>query len=122
MASAWCSASTPDSAGNSIIEISQRFSNVEPMRTINMSFRISIGDILMISGLAYRIGKTLTTSRKSAPGEFSEVQNQLFAISNALRLLSATLQQEGVPNTEGTVGPEEDEILSRMIENCQTTL
>ncbi|PMD58031.1 uncharacterized protein K444DRAFT_631391 [Hyaloscypha bicolor E] len=87
-----------------------------------MSFRISIGDIHMISGLAYRIGKTLTTGRKSAPGEFSEVQNQLFAISNALKLLSATLQQEGVPNTEGAVGPEEDEILSRMIENCQTTL
>jgi hypothetical protein len=91
MASAWCSASTPDSAGNSLMEISQRFSNVEPMRTINMSFRISIGDILMISGLAYRIGKTLMTGRKSALGEFNEVQNQLFAISNALKLLSATL-------------------------------
>jgi hypothetical protein len=121
MASAWRSASTPDSAGNSIMEISQRFNNVEPMRTINMSFRISIGDILMVSGLAYSIGKTLTTGRKSAPEEFGEVQNQLFAISNALKLLSATLQQ-GIPNTEGAVGPEEDEILSRMIENCQTTL
>ncbi|CZR51265.1 uncharacterized protein PAC_01140 [Phialocephala subalpina] len=87
-----------------------------------MSFGISIGDILMLSGLAYSIGKTLTTGRKSAPEEFQEVQNQLFAISNALRLLSATLNKEGPTEVERAIGLEEDEILGRMIENCRSTL
>lgn len=87
-----------------------------------MSFGISIGDILMLSGLAYSIGKTLTTGRKSAPEEFQEVQNQLFAISNALKLLSAALNKEGPTEVETGIGPEEDEILGRMIENCRSTL
>src|SRR6266498_445431 len=87
-----------------------------------MSFGISIGDILMLSGLAYTLGKTLTTGRASAPAEFQEVQNQLFAISNALKLLSATLEKSGSLDVDRVVGPEEDEILGRMVENCSSTL
>ena len=87
-----------------------------------MSFRISLGDILKLSGFAYTIGKALTTGRKSAPDEFQEVQNQLFAISNALKVLSTTLQEGGSKNADKAGKQEDDEILSRMIENCQSTL
>lgn len=87
-----------------------------------MSFGISLGDILVLSGLAYSIGKTLTTGRKLAPEEFQEVQNQLFAISNALRLLSSVLQKDGSTDVESAERPEDDEVLSRMIQNCRSTL
>jgi hypothetical protein len=87
-----------------------------------MSFGIGIGDILMLSGLAYTLAKTLTSGRKEAPGEFQEVQNQLFAISKALKLLSATLEKSGSSDVERMVVPEEDEILGRMIKNCSVTL
>ena len=76
----------------------------------------------MLSGLAYSIGKTLTTGRKLAPEEFQEVQNQLFAISNALRLLSSVLQKDGFTDVESAERPEDDEVLSRMIQNCRSTL
>ncbi|KAF4637084.1 hypothetical protein G7Y89_g988 [Cudoniella acicularis] len=85
-----------------------------------MSFGIGIGDILMLSGLAYTLGKTLTSGRKGAPAEFQEVQNQLFAISSALKLLSSTLSKSGSPGVADRA--EEDEILGRMVENCGATL
>jgi hypothetical protein len=87
-----------------------------------MSFRISLEDILRLSGLAYTIGKALTTGRKLAPDEFQEVQNQLFAISNALKVLSTTLQENVSKYAEEAGRQEEDEILSQMVENCQSTL
>jgi hypothetical protein len=87
-----------------------------------MSFGISIGDILMLSRLAYSIGKTLTTGRKLAPEEFQEVQNQLFAISNALKLLSGTLKKESTTAVDRSLGLEDDEILGQMIGNCRSTL
>ncbi len=87
-----------------------------------MSFGIGIGDILMLSGLAYSLGKTLTSGRKEAPAEFQEVQNQLFAISNALKLLSVTLEKSASSDLDWVVVPEEDEILGRMVENCSATL
>jgi hypothetical protein len=87
-----------------------------------MSFRISLGDILKLSGFTYTIGKALTTGRKLAPDEFQEVQNQLFAISNALKVLSTTLQEDDFKNADKAGKQKDDEILSRMIENCQLTL
>jgi hypothetical protein len=87
-----------------------------------MSFGIGIGDILMLSGLAYNLGKTLTADRKAAPNEFHEVQNQLFAIANALKLLSASLENARSSRADSVLVQEEDEILCRMVENCSSTL
>lgn len=90
-------------------------------KTFKMSFGIGVGDILMLSGLAYSIGKTLTSGRTGASAEFHEVQTQLFAISNALKLLSKTLHGSGA-STQDHVSTLEDEALIQMIENCSTTL
>lgn len=86
-----------------------------------MSFGIGIGDILMLSGLAYSIGKALTNGRTGALAEFQEVQNQLFAISNALKLLSTTLQKSE-SSRQDLVLTLEDDTLIRMVENCSATL
>lgn len=87
-----------------------------------MSFGIGIGDIVMLSGLAYTLGKTLTIGRKEAPTEFQEVQNQLFAISNALKLLSGTLQKPEPSEEDWILASEENEILGQMVGNCSVTL
>jgi hypothetical protein len=86
-----------------------------------MSFSIGIGDILMLAGLAYSIGKALTSGRTGALSEFDEVQNQLFTISNALKLLSTMLHGSESPRP-GHVTILEDETLTLMVENCSTTL
>lgn len=53
-----------------------------------MSMPVSIGDILLLSKIAYQIGVAFTSGRKSAPREFAEVENQLFALSTALEVLT----------------------------------
>lgn len=86
-----------------------------------MSFGIGIGDIVLLSDLAHRLGTTLTSGRKGATAEFQEVQNQLFAIGKALKSASATLETPKSPDGSQRVAPE-DEIMGQMIENCGVTL
>ncbi|OBT69915.1 hypothetical protein VE03_00434 [Pseudogymnoascus sp. 23342-1-I1] len=86
-----------------------------------MSFGIGIGDIVLLSELAHRLGTTLTSGRKGAIAEFQEVQNQLFAIGKALSFASAILESPKSPDGDLRAAPE-DEILGRMIENCGVTL
>jgi hypothetical protein len=86
-----------------------------------MSFGIGIGDIVLLSDLAHKLGTTLTSGRKGATAEFQEVQNQLFAIGKALKFASAIVENPKSPDGDQNVPPE-DEILGRMIENCGVTL
>jgi hypothetical protein len=95
-----------------------------------MTSPVSIGDAIMLSQLAFTIGRAFTSGRKSAPAEFHEVQNHLFALGSALGLLannrteklttsSANAQQA---SEEENVNIEQDEILEQMISNCRETL
>lgn len=86
-----------------------------------MSFGIGIGDIVLLSDLAHRLGTTLTTGRKGATAEFQEIQNQLFAIGKALKSASTTLEIPKSPDGSHGIAPE-DEIMGQMIENCGVTL
>lgn len=91
---------------------------------------VSVGDALMLSGLAYRIGLAFTSGRKSAPAEFEEIKDQLFALSNALKILDneklensrgATVSTTDVSEEEKKRSDNED-ILESMILNCRETL
>jgi len=53
-----------------------------------MSFGFSVGDIVLISRLAYKLYGTLTTGRKGAPSSFTELSNALFGLRCALDHLS----------------------------------
>ncbi|KFY33108.1 hypothetical protein V495_08425 [Pseudogymnoascus sp. VKM F-4514 (FW-929)] len=86
-----------------------------------MSFGIGIGDIVLLSDLAHRLGTTLTSGRKGATAEFQEVQNQLFAIGKALKSVSAIVELPKSLNG-GQIVALEDEILGQMIKNCGATL
>ncbi|WPH00717.1 Hypothetical protein R9X50_00354700 [Acrodontium crateriforme] len=61
-----------------------------------MAFQpLSVGDILMLSQTAWKIGRAFTHGRKSAPSEFAEVERESNGLSEALKLVAETLHSDG---------------------------
>lgn len=97
-----------------------------------MSLPVSIGDVLLLSKIAYTTYIAFTSGRKSAPREFLEVESELFALSTALRALSELVDKTDNggsrnPPTGGlapaTSGHEPISVaLQSMIANCKDTL
>lgn len=56
---------------------------------------LSIGDILMLSQQAWRIGRAFTQGKKSAPSEFAEVEREANGLSESLKLVAETLHSDG---------------------------
>jgi hypothetical protein len=90
---------------------------------------LSIGDIIMLSQIAYSLARTFSSGRKSAPAEFQEVQNQLYTLGSALGFLAKhpkPLNDSGISGKEiveeQKEADEQDDILERMISNCRGTL
>jgi hypothetical protein len=82
-----------------------------------MAFQISIGDILMLSKLAWDVTQAFTSGRKSAPAEFQEVQNQLSSLTHALESLKSLSRvspghDDGAPVSS----------IARILQNCRFTL
>ncbi|MCJ1417399.1 hypothetical protein MMC32_003743 [Xylographa parallela] len=55
----------------------------------------SIGDILMLSQLAWKIGCAFTAGRAGAPAQFQEVENELKSLTTAITLLAESLDEDG---------------------------
>ncbi|MCJ1248125.1 hypothetical protein MMC30_005340 [Trapelia coarctata] len=55
----------------------------------------SIGDILMLSQLAWKIGCAFTAGRQGAPAQFQEVENELKSLTTAVTLLAESLDEDG---------------------------
>lgn len=61
-----------------------------------MAFQpLSVGDILMLSQTAWKIGRAFTHGKKSAPAEFAEVEREANGLSDALKLVAETLHADG---------------------------
>jgi hypothetical protein len=52
---------------------------------------LSIGDIILLGQIAYRVAKALSSGTKSAPAEFAEVQALLYSLRESFDLLARTL-------------------------------
>ena len=101
-----------------------------------MASPVSIGDAILLSQLAFRLGKTLTAGRKSAPATHKEAQNQLFALSQALRSIAIeedaeSLRRSGVSQErndgssqeiKGWHDEEQSKNLEAMIRNFEDVL
>jgi hypothetical protein len=95
-----------------------------------MTSPVSIGDAIMLSQMAYNLARTFTSGRKSAPAEFQEVQNQLYALGGALGFLANDrteamdkVRVDSEKAGEGNkVDCDQDGILGQMISNCRMTL
>jgi hypothetical protein len=95
-----------------------------------MTSPVSIGDAIMLSQLAYKIGRAFSSGRKSAPAEFEEVQKHLFALGGALGLLANDKSEKPISSPgraqkalkEGDVVDVQDQMLEQMTLNCRETL
>lgn len=54
----------------------------------------SIGDIMLLSQLAWKIGCAFTSGRQGAPAEFQEVENELTSLTKAITLLTEVLDRD----------------------------
>lgn len=59
-----------------------------------MAFSPSIGDILMLSQTAWKIGRAFTAGRRGAPAEFTEIETEANGLSTALKLVAETLHSD----------------------------
>jgi hypothetical protein len=94
-----------------------------------MPLPISVGDAILLSQIALRIGQAFTSGRKSAPGEFVEIQSLLFTLSETLKLLAKDLPDSNQVTSAGSAveGPDEgaqveNALLTQTIMSCQSTL
>ena len=54
----------------------------------------SIGDILLLSQTAWKVGRAFTAGRTHAPAEFQDVELEITALAKALKLLAEALFAE----------------------------
>ncbi|KAK3071363.1 hypothetical protein LTR53_008768 [Teratosphaeriaceae sp. CCFEE 6253] len=61
-----------------------------------MAFQpLSVGDILMLSQTAWKIGRAFKQGKQSAPSQFAEVEREADGLSEALKLVAETLHADG---------------------------
>ena len=94
-----------------------------------MALPISVGDTILLSQIAWSIGKAFTTGRKSAPAEFAEIQDLLFILGEALKVLAKELpgsnqdaQAERAAEGQDEEAQAENALLAQMVMNCRSTL
>jgi hypothetical protein len=59
-----------------------------------MSVSPSIGDIMMLSQLAWKIGCAFTSGKSSAPAEFQEVKHELNRLTKFTGMLAEVLDND----------------------------
>ncbi|OCK81411.1 hypothetical protein K432DRAFT_17399 [Lepidopterella palustris CBS 459.81] len=95
-----------------------------------MSLPISVGDVILLAQIAWGIGQAFTSGHRAAPAEFKEIQDLLFTLSEALKLLARDFpnnnevaqvtraEEEGLENESEA----DSALLAQMIMNCRSTL
>lgn len=77
----------------------------------------SVGDILLLSSLAWKIGTAFTSGRSGAPAEFQEVENELESLTQSITMLADTLE------TDDSILERADdktkEGLAKILDSCQ---
>jgi hypothetical protein len=88
-----------------------------------MSFGFSVGDIIIISQLAYKLYGTLVTGRKGAPSSFTELSDAIFGLRCALDHLSHhAIKISSSTSLEVWDANKMRQNLDTMIGNCAATL
>lgn len=85
-----------------------------------MPFAPSIGDVMMLSQLAWKIGCAFTSGRAGAPAEFQEVENELTSLTRSLTLLAETLDKDD--SIMARADEKTTEGLGKILECCKHTL
>ncbi|KAL9080283.1 MAG: hypothetical protein Q9157_000933 [Trypethelium eluteriae] len=81
----------------------------------------SIGDILMLSQIAWKIGRAFSSGRRSSPAEFKEIESELNALSKSLKSFAETLFAED-ENILSQAGKRAQNGVAIILLSCQQTL
>ncbi|ERF76408.1 hypothetical protein EPUS_06966 [Endocarpon pusillum Z07020] len=95
-----------------------------------MAFSFGIGDAVILSTVALRLGQAFSSGRRSAPSEFIEVQDLLYNLSKALELLGQHVVPrndsarilEAMASSAGDEPSLRDNVLAHMMHNCKGVL
>jgi uncharacterized membrane protein YccC len=89
-----------------------------------MSFGLGVGDIILVSRLAYRLYSAVTTGRRSAAKELQELGDVLFGLRCALDHLGNAAKDisTATSNTQDASAVEIQQKLAAMVSSCRTTL
>lgn len=82
----------------------------------------SIGDILMLSQLAWKIGRAFTAGRNNAPGEFLEVETEINGLAKALKLLAEAMFADSDDSLVKQADPETRNGVGAALTSCQRTV
>lgn len=82
----------------------------------------SVGDIVMLSQVAWRIGRAFTAGRKNAPPELQAVEVDISGLAQALKQLAETLHTSVDSNLISKSSQETQDGLAIIISSCQRTL
>lgn len=82
----------------------------------------SVGDILLLSQLAWKIGRTFASGRPGAPAEFLEVETRLDGFAKALKLFAEALFADGDPGVLTLADKETKSGVAMILSSCQKTV
>lgn len=82
----------------------------------------SIGDLLMLSTVAWKLGRAFTAGRGGAPAEFQEVERELNGLAEVLRLLAETLDADEDNSLLSKADCETQDGVATILRSCQKTV
>lgn len=86
-----------------------------------MAFQpLSVGDILMLSQTAWKIGRAFTKGSNGAPAEFAEIEREANGLSDALKLTAEALHADG--SILSKAEPETRNAVNSILESAARTL
>lgn len=93
-----------------------------PLRAMADATMPSIGDVLMLSQVAWRTGRAFASGRASAPGEFLQIESELNGVAKSLKLLAETLLLDGSEQLIQQAGAHIQNGLATILLSCKRTL
>lgn len=90
---------------------------------------LSVGDVILLGQIAYKVARALSSGAKSAPAEFLEVQALLLSLKEAFDLLSKAFAESGCGLEGGIdqqnmigIGPQAQSPLASILASCRDVL
>jgi hypothetical protein len=81
-----------------------------------------VGDILLLSQTAWRIGRAFTAGRENAPSEFQEVESEIKGLAKALKVLAEIMFADSDNGLLKQADQEIQESLATILNSCQRTV
>lgn len=82
----------------------------------------NVGDILMLSQVAWRTGRAFTAGRKDAPPDFQNVETDISSVAHALKHLAETLHANVETSLVSKSDQKTQDGVAIIVSSCQRTI